>query len=353
MIFPFRLFSANGQNGPSAEVAAVHAQTLTLDTHVDIRWPNPPDPVAEGTMRVDFPKMARGGMRGVVFIAYVPQGRRDEAGHAAAAERVEAMLRHIHARADGKARRFCATPDALEAAHQAGAQAVLSAVENGYAMGHDLGAPARWRALGACYLTLTHDGHNDLADSARPKKELGDAMEGEHGGLSPLGRQAIAALNAAGMVVDVSHVGKAGMMQAAELSRSPIAVTHTACRAICDHPRGLDDEQLDMVRQVGGVAQITAVPAFLRQVPQGMNNLASVEDLAAHVDHAVRRIGVEHVGLSSDFDGGGGVRHWQNAADSPALTAALLARGYDAKAIGLLWSGNFLRVWRRALEVAG
>lgn len=178
-------------------------------------------------------------------------------------------------------------------------------------------------------------------------------MEGEHGGLSPLGRQAIAALNAAGMVVDVSHVGKAGMMQAAELSRSPIAVTHTACRAICDHPRGLDDEQLDMVRQVGGVAQITAVPAFLRQVPQGMNNLASVEDLAAHVDHAVRRIGVEHVGLSSDFDGGGGVRHWQNAADSPALTAALLARGYDAKAIGLLWSGNFLRVWRRALEVAG
>jgi membrane dipeptidase len=356
MIFPFRFFAADG-HGPDAEARAravsAHAATLTLDTHVDIRWPDPPDPTAEGAMRVDFPKMARGGMRGVVFIAYVPQGRRDAAGHEAAAARAEAMLRHIRARADGTARRFCATPDALVAAHEAGAQAVLSAVENGYTMGHDISAPARWRALGACYLTLTHDGHNDLADSARPKKELGDAEAGEHGGLSPLGRQAVAALNAAGMLVDVSHVGKAGMLHAAALSRSPIVATHTACRAICDHPRGLDDEQLEILREVGGVAQITAVPAFLRQSPNGVTNPAGVEDLAAHVDHAVRRIGIEHVGLSSDFDGGGGVRGWQNAADSPALTAALMARGYDAKAIGLLWSGNFLRVWRRALAAAG
>ncbi len=360
---PFRFWLAPNGHGaargaspdPSPvppEAAAVHAATLTLDTHVDIRWPEPPDPLVEGAMRVDFPKMARGGLRAVVFIAYIPQGKRDEAGHAAAAARAEAMLRHIRARADGAARRFCATPDALEAAHEAGAQAVLSAVENGYAMGHDLGAPARWRDLGACYLTLTHDGHNDLADSARPKRELGDAPAGEHGGLSPLGRQAVAALNAAGVLVDVSHVSKRGMLQAAALSRAPIVVTHTACRAICDHPRGLDDEQLDAVREVGGVAQITAVPAFLRKVPDGAMNLASVEDLARHVDHAVRRAGIEHVGLSSDFDGGGGVRGWQNAAESAALTAALLARGYDAKAIGLLWSGNFLRVWRRALRLA-
>ena len=328
--------------------AEVHAATLTLDTHVDIRWPEPPDPLAEGPMRVDFPKMARGGLRAAVFVAYVPQGRRDEAGHAAAAKRAEAMLRHIRSRADGGARRFCATPQELEACHAAGALAVLSAVENGYAMGQDLSTPARWRALGACYLTLTHDGHNDLSDSARPRPPLGDA-EVEHGGLSPLGRQAIAALNAAGMLVDVSHVSKAGMLQAAALSRSPVVATHTACRALCDHPRGLDDEQLDAIRAVGGVAQITAVQAFLTRAPEGERNPATVETMADHVDHAVRQVGIEHVGLSSDFDGGGGLPGWQDASETGGLTAALAARGYDARAIGLLWSGNFLRVWRRAL----
>jgi membrane dipeptidase len=325
---------------------------FTLDTHIDIRWPDPPDPRVEGPMRVDFPKMERGGLRGAVFIAYVPQGKRDAAGHADAAARAEAMLRHICGRADDEARRFCANAAELEAAAGAGAFAVLSAVENGYAMGRDLGAVARWRALGACYLTLTHDGHNDLADSARPRSALGD-QEAEHGGLSALGRDAIGALNRAGMMVDVSHVSKAGMMQAAEASRSPVVATHTACRALRDHPRNIDDEQLDALRHVGGLVQVTAVSAFLRAPPHGGAAAeASVEDMADHVDHAVRRIGVEHVGLSSDFDGGGGVRGWENAAETGGLTAALRGRGYGPSEIGMLWSGNFLRVMRAAEAVA-
>lgn len=326
---------------------------FTLDTHIDIRWPDPPDPRMEGPMRVDFPKMERGGLRGAVFIAYVPQGRRDEAGHAEAAARAAAMLRHIRDRADGEARRFCADAAAVEAAAGAGALAVLSAVENGYAMGGDLGAIARWRALGACYLTLTHDGHNDLADSARPRTGLGDAAV-EHGGLSRLGRDAIGALNRAGMMVDVSHVSKAGMMQAAEVSRSPVVATHTACRALRDHPRNIDDEQLDTLGRVGGLVQITAVSAFLRNAPAGAGVAAeaSVEDMADHVDHAVRRVGIEHVGLSSDFDGGGGVRGWENAAETAGLTAALRGRGYGAREVGLLWSGNFLRVMRAAEAAA-
>jgi membrane dipeptidase len=328
---------------------------FTLDAHVDIRWPNPPDPRVEGPMRVDFPKMERGGLRGAVFIAYVPQGQRDAAGHAEAGARAEAMLRHIRNRADGVARRFCATAAAVEAAAEAGALAVLSAVENGYAMGSDLGAIGRWRALGACYLTLTHDGHNDLADSARPKPPLGDEAE-EHGGLSALGRDAIGALNRSGMMVDVSHVSKAGMMQAAEVSRSPVVATHTACRALRDHARNLDDEQLDALRRVGGLVQITAVSAFLREPPPGSGAAAAeagVEDMVDHVDHAVRRIGMEHVGLSSDFDGGGGVRGWENAAETGGLTAALRGRGYGPREIGLLWSGNFLRVMRAAEAAAG
>ncbi|MFZ4406468.1 MAG: dipeptidase [Paracraurococcus sp.] len=330
----------------------IHAATLCLDTHIDIRWPEPPDPAAEGPMRVDFPKMARGGLNAAIFIAYTGQGKRDAAGHAAAAERAEAMLRHIRSRADGMARRFCTTADQLEACFAAGALAVMSAVENGYAMGHDLGAPGRWKALGACYLTLTHDGHNDLSDSARPRAPLGDVAE-EHGGLSPLGRAAIGALNRAGMLVDVSHVSKKGMLQAAQVSCTPIVATHTACRALCDHPRGIDDEQLDALRAVGGLAQITAVPAFLRKVPDGQRNPASVEDMVDHVDHAVRRIGIEHVGLSSDFDGGGAVEGWQNAAETGGLSAALLRRGYGARELGLLWSGNFIRLLRQAEAAAG
>jgi membrane dipeptidase len=327
---------------------------FTLDSHIDIRWPNPPDPCAEGPMRVDFPKMERGGLRGAVFVAYVPQGRRDAAGHAAAATRAEAMLRHIRSRADGEARRFCATAAEVEAAANAGALAVLSAVENGYAMGNDPDAIARWRALGACYLTLTHDGHNDLADSARPKPALGN-WDTEHGGLSALGRAAIRALNRAGMLVDVSHVSKAGMLQAAEVSRSPVVATHTACRVLRDHPRNIDDEQLDALRRVGGLVQITAVSAFLRESsPAGAGAAAGadVEDMVDHVDHAVRRIGVEHVGLSSDFDGGGGVRGWENAAETGGLTAALRGRGYGPREIGMLWSGNFLRAMRAAEATA-
>lgn len=322
---------------------------LILDSHVDIRWPAPPDWTLNGAMCVDLPKMIAGGVSATTFIAYVPQGPRDAVGLAAAAARALAMLEHIRARADGRASRFCATPDEVE---QDGPPAVLSAVENGHAMGLDLGNIARWRALGACYLTVTHDGHNMLSDSARPKRNLGDD-ETLHGGLSALGRAAVLEMNRVGLLIDCSHVSKAGMMQAAALSRVPIAVTHTACTAICPHPRNLDDEQLDVVRASGGIAQVTAVAAFLRATPPNEPSRATVADLVDHVDHAVRRIGLDHVGISSDFDGGGGVQGWMNASETPNVTAELARRGYGPREIGLLWSGNFLRVWRAVLRGAG
>jgi membrane dipeptidase len=261
------------------------------------------------------------------------------------------MLRHIRTRADGVTRRFCASADELEAAHAAGALAVLSAVENGNAMGRDLSRLKLWRDLGAIYLTLTHDGHNDLADAARPKPALGDGTA-QHGGLSDLGRQAIAEMNRIGLIIDVSHAAKSSMMQAAELSRAPIVATHSCCRALCDHPRNLDDEQLDMLRAKGGLVQITALDAFLR--PPGADGKfpATVADMVDHVDYAVRRIGLDHVGLSSDFDGGGGIPGWANAGETMNLTAELHRRGYGAREIDLLWSGNFRRLMRRVQGVA-
>jgi membrane dipeptidase len=330
---------------------AIHAATLTLDTHVDIRWPDPPDATQETDRCVDFPKMQRGGLKAVVFIAYTPQGPRDVAGHQAAADRAEAMLRHIRTRADGVARRFCATADELEAAHEAGALAVLSAVENGNAMGRDLARLKLWRDLGAIYLTLTHDGHNDLADAARPKPALGDGTA-QHGGLSDLGRQAIAEMNRIGLIIDVSHAAKSSMMQAAELSRAPIVATHSCCRALCDHPRNLDDEQLDMLRAKGGLVQITALDAFLRPPGADGKSPATVADMVDHVDYAVRRIGLDHVGLSSDFDGGGGIPGWANAGETMNLTTELHRRGYGEREIDLLWSGNFRRLMRRVQGMA-
>lgn len=330
----------------------IHAKTLVLDTHIDIRWPETPDWTQETRQLVDLPKMRQGQMSAAIFIAYVPQGRRDAAGHAQAAARAEAMLRHIRARGSAPGTRFCATPDALEACFAAGDTAVLSAVENGYAMGLDLSRIAAWRELGAVYLTLTHDGHNEISDSARPRANLGDAPA-EHGGLSAFGGTVIAEMNRQGLMVDVSHVAKSGMLRAAEISRTPVVATHTACVALCPHPRGLDGEQLDALRACGGLAQITAVPAFLKSAPANAAAQADMADLVDHIDHAVRRIGLDHVGISSDFDGGGAVAGWANAAQSEAITLELLKRGYGAREIGLLWSGNFIRVWRQVLRLSG
>jgi membrane dipeptidase len=219
-------------------------------------------------------------------------------------------------------------------------------------MGEDLALLGHWRKLGAIYLTLTHNGHNLLADSAIPRRDLGDGPT-RHGGLSALGRAAIAEMNRVGLLVDVSHVSRDAMLQAADVSRTPIVATHACCRALCDHPRNLDDAQLDALKAVGGLVQITAVAAFLRAQPAGgPAPQASVADYVDHVDHAVRRIGIEHVGMSSDFDGGGWLTDWPDAARSKALTAELQRRGYTAREIGLLWSGNFLRLMRLAALAA-
>jgi membrane dipeptidase len=245
--------------------------------------------------------------------------------------------------------RVTTTASEVEAAKRDGVLAVIPAVENGFAIGADLGRIARFRALGARYLTLTHNGHNALADSCNPRRDLGD-RETEHGGLSTLGRAAIAELNRVGMLVDVAHVSRDTMLQAAEVSRTPIVSTHSCVSALCDHPRNMMDWQLDVVRDAKGVIQITAVAAFLR--PNAKPDQVTVADFADHVDHAVKRIGIDHVGISSDFDGGGGFSDWRNAADSANVTAELLRRGYDQAALARLWGGNFLRVLRIAEEVA-
>ena len=334
---------------PSGAADRLHAATLVLDSHIDIPWP--PDAATafpDETKRcVDLPKLRRGGVAAGCFAAFVPQAALDPGGFAAAWSRAEAMLDAI-ATMGGPAARTCDSADAVEAAWHDRVPAIVPCVENGYAIGEDLSRLAAVRGRGAVYVTLTHNGHNQLADSAVPRQDLRDPPT-LHGGLSALGRAAIAEMNRVGLMVDIAHVSRDGMVQAAEASRTPVVSTHSCLKALSDHPRNLDDGQLDVLRDVGGVVQITAVPAFVRRAVK--TELVTLSDLLDHVDYAVRRIGIEHVGIGSDFDGGGGVLGWRDIGESENVTAALLARGYDSHAISLLWGGNFLRVLR-AVEAA-
>ena len=335
------------------DALALHRGLLTLDTHIDIPWPTGPDPFQDGTRRVDLPKMQRGGLAGGCFAAYVPQAARTPESETAAYERAVAMLQAIRSMGHsegGITARVAVTAAEIEAAKRDGVLAIVPAVENGFSIGTDLSRLARFRALGARYLTLTHNGHNALADSCNPRKDLGDAAA-EHGGLSALGRAAIAELNRLGMLIDVAHVSRDAMLQAAELSRTPVVSTHSCIRALCAHPRNMDDEQLDALRDVGGVVQVTAVASFLRA--DAKPEAVTVADFADHIEYAVRRIGIEHVGISSDFDGGGGFTGWRDAGESANITAELIRRGYGRMEIAALWGGNFLRVLRIAEEVAG
>jgi membrane dipeptidase len=297
--------------------------------------------------------MVRGGLTAGFFVAYVPQAGRNPANEDAAFARAIAMLDHINAMGRTEAgitARVAPTADAIEAAKRDGVLAIVPCVENGFAVGMDLSRIAAFRQRGATYLTLTHNGHNALADSCNPRRDLGD-RETEHGGLSPLGRAAVAELNRLGMLVDVAHTSRDTMQQAAELSRTPVVSTHSCVSALADHSRNMANWQLDMLRDVGGVIQITAVASFLKL--NAKPEEVTVADFANHVDYAVNRIGIDHVGISSDFDGGGWFSDWRNAGDSANVTAELVRRGYDRGALAKLWGGNFLRVMRIAEAAAG
>jgi len=328
-----------------------HDGLLAIDTHVDIPWPDGPSPFTDGPRCVDLPKLKAGRVAAVCFAAYIPQGPRDAAGNLAAHERACQMLDAIAAMAprDNSGGVLTTTADAIEAAFAKGRPGIIPAIENGYALGRDLGALDAFAARGVRYITLTHNGHNDLADAAIPRRDLDDA-ETEHGGLSELGRAAIQRMNALGILVDVSHAAKSTMLQAAELSRTPVVATHSCMRTLCDHPRNLDDFQLDTLRDTGGLVQITAMPPFLRA--RGRSDTVGVSDFVDHIDYVVRRIGIAHCGISSDFDGGGAITGWRHAGESGNMTAELVRRGYGNEDIAALWGGNFLRLMRKAEEYA-
>ncbi len=334
------------------DAATLHARLLTLDSHIDIPWPNPPDPFGPTNRRVDIVKMHAGGLRAGCFAAYIPQGPRTPESWADAKARALAMLDAIAGMgrtAGGLGARVATTAADIRAAHQDGVIAIIPVVENGHAIGEDLTVLAEFRARGVRYMTLTHNGHNALADSSNVRADLGDGPA-LHGGLSPFGRDAIAEMNRLGILVDVSHASKDTMLQATVVSRTPVVATHSCMHALCPVPRNLDDAQLDALRDTGGLVQITAVSGFVRA--KAKPEQVTVSDYMDHLDYAVRRCGIDHVGISSDFDGGGQLADWNDASQSGNLTAELVRRGYDEASIAALWGGNFLRLLAQAEAMA-
>ncbi len=381
-----------------SSVATIHKNILTLDSHVDIssEYMLSPDydPGKLSNMKVDLPKMEKGGLDGAFFIVYVGQTARTEANYAAAKKDAIIKFEAIHRMTDDLYTDqigLAFTPDDVRRINKEGRKVAIIGIENGYVIGKDISLVEDYYNRGARYMTLAHNGHNDICDSAQAKENLGDQPV-EHGGVSAFGADVIAEMNRLGMMVDISHVSKDCMMQAVEISAAPAIASHSSVRALTDHPRNLSDEQMKFLADKGGVMQLVAYTGFLKVDPvrgeamdaltkkvaalygladddyeniektaewiagmSDVNNshpIATVKDFVDHIDYAVKLIGIDHVGVSSDFDGGGEITGWKDASESQNITKELLVRGYNKDEIAKIWGGNLLRVWAEINKVA-
>ncbi len=369
-----------------AKAKAIHNRVLTLDTHVDINPDNFTPAQSYATKlktQVNVPAMEEGGLDAVFLIVFVGQSDDVSAAGftkatAAAMTKFDAIDRLVNDLAPGRVELARSAAD-VRRIYASGKKVILIGVENGYQLGDDLGNVRRFAERGARYLSLAHNGHSQLSDSNTGERD----GVWKHGGLSPLGRQVIAELNKWGIMVDISHPSKASMMQTLEITQAPIIASHSAVRSLCNHSRNLDDEQLKALAKNGGVVQVVAFNSYLKcqqdsperqrtmealraKYPGGLPDSiraefnhrfpppprATVRDFADHIDYAVKLIGLDHVGISSDFDGGGGIEGWSNATETVNVTIELVRRGYTEEQIGKLWSGNLLRVME-AVEKTG
>lgn len=383
----------------------IHDRVITMDTHVDIS----PNNFMAGqanyvtgleNTQVDLPKMERGGLDAVWFSIY--QGQRDDftaEGYASAYEtamsKVEAIRRLTSELAPDRIGLAMTAADVRRIASE-GRLVALMGMENGYALGEDITNVKRFADLGVRYLSLAHNGHSQLSDS-----NTGERDGYRWNGLSPLGRQVVVEANRHGMILDISHPSKAANLETMRLSRAPVMASHSTVRGMANHSRNLDDEELDALRENGGVVQIVAFASYIKVTPpnpernaalavvreefgitggggaaraavqalsderraqyeQRMSEVeeryplpprANVSDLVDHIDYAVGRIGIDHVGISSDFDGGGGVDGWDDATETINVTLELVRRGYTEEQIEKIWSGNLLRVMEGAERV--
>jgi len=392
---------------------AIHEKAITIDTHNDINVANF-TPEINYTQRlstqVNLPKMEEGGLDVSWLIVYTGQGELTPDGYAKAYANADAKFKAIHRLCTDIA------PDKIELALTStdvrrivasGKKVAMIGVENGYPVGTDIARVKEFADRGARYMSLSHNGHSQLCDSNTGEND----SVWMHNGLSPLGKEVIAEMNKWGIMIDLSHPAKTSNIQAIQLSKAPVIASHSSARALNDVPRNLDDEVLMMVKQNNGVVQTVAFRAYVNakkaaaytaksneimgayakqegfellnrravmELPAAAreeynkkytaltekykDKIASevvavappvdVKDFVDHIDYMVQKIGINHVGISSDFDGGGGVEGWNDAAETLNVTIELVRRGYTSKQIKKLWGENLLRVLDDVQEVA-
>jgi len=367
----------------------IHEKCLTVDTHCDtpMLMVKPGFNVREEheapKYRVDFPRMKKGGLDAMFFAVFTGQKPRTEENYRKTYALANQMLDSIHSSL--KQNSDLATL-ALKAADLAkiektGKRAIYIGMENGFPIAKDISRVEEFYKKGVRYITLCHSYHNDICDSSS------DSKPAEHNGVSDFGKQVIAEMNRLGMMVDVSHASDMSFFDAIELSKAPVIASHSSVRAIANHNRNMTDEMIQKLAAKGGVIQICLLDYYVKNPDtttvksqrlkqfrakykpllaqmteeqkeayyneweeiQGMDSpdAPTVKDLVDHIDHVKNLVGVDYVGIGSDFDGGGGLRDCADVSQFPNITRELIRRGYTEREIRKIWGGNLLRVFKQ------
>ena len=315
----------------------VHSRVLTLDTHCDtpmffeqgINFAS-----RDTKILVDLHKMTEGRQDATIMVAYLPQTLSDHPK--VYADGIFDQIEDIVAKNSDYVR-IARTPADLWDNKQQGRKSIMLGIENGHALEGSLEHLRHFARRGIVYMTLCHNGDNDICDSARGSQT--------HGGVSAFGKEVIREMNRLGIMVDLSHAAESSFYDALKLSTTPIVCSHSSCRALCDHPRNLTDDQMRALARKGGVMQVTLYNGFL--VKDGE---ATILDAMRHLEHAIEVMGIDHVGLGTDFDGDGGIRGLASSSELLNYTRQLLARHYSEEDIQKLWGGNFLRVMKQVQD---
>lgn len=369
--------------------AKIHSKILTLDSHCDtplsILYDNVDmgvknDPKATGS-KVDFVRMKEGGLDASFFAVFLGQGKRDEESNAKAKKKALEIFESIHqsVKKYPHLAEVADTPADAYRIQKIGKRAIYIGVENGYPIGNEINNVKEFYNLGARYITLCHTKNNDICDSSTDEKGA------EHNGLSPFGKKVVQEMNRLGMMVDVSHISDKSFYDVIKLSKTPIIASHSSARAICNHPRNLDDEMLKALAKNGGLIQLCILNSYIKTQPENPardeafkqlrekyknftdlseeeratashewhqinidfpEELATVSDAVDHIDHIVKVAGIDHVGIGTDFDGGGGISGFYDISEAGNITFELVKRGYSTNDIEKIWSGNFMRVFK-------
>ena len=392
LTFSLGVSSAEDEQDVLQKARQIQRKIVTFDSHVDV--PVGLDGSTDGTSQFDLVKAERGHLNGAALAVFVPQTKRTEENYQRAradADKKYETIVNVAKQNPNRAGLAYSPADVRSLAKQ-GKFAVVISFLNAYPLGKDLSQIDTWYDKGVRIFGFNHAGNNDWADSSRPVAGFGDKPD-ENGGLTDLGKQAVAKLNEKGILIDVSQLSSKALADTLALTKAPVAATHSGVKGIVDNSRNLSDEELQAVAKNGGVVSIVAFSAYLHPLPQDIQDKvralrteyglpekddsaqqswpaekqkefstrwheilasapkATLAQLVESVDYAVKRIGIDHVGISSDFNHGGGVTGWNNEGEAQNVTAELLRHGYTEAQIAKLWGGNFLRVWTEAPSV--